>query len=296
MHARSALTKRTKRTIHTQEVLRILRNCSKHLPQSVANRHVEQYVNRMQFSGHNREFRAQIVESAIQAYTNMLERDAKGEQPLYRPKGWRKIERTETKRSKRNNWFRGNENTNETVIFIPATPGGDLRKRFTTAIAEAGAKISVAEIPGTSLKRRLQRSDPFREKKCGDSGCMVCEEGDGGRCRVNGITYEITCKVCKDTYIGETARNAYTRGNEHKASISATLHPDRPKPTLRHPADLKHAADANPPSFEMRVTGVFGGDALKRQISEAVMIRNSESQMNRQDEWRQINLPRLDLA
>ena len=48
VNARSALPVKTKRTIHTQEVVRILRNCSRHLPWSVAREHVEQYVARMQ--------------------------------------------------------------------------------------------------------------------------------------------------------------------------------------------------------------------------------------------------------
>ena len=56
------------------------------------------------------------------------------------------------------------------------------------AIGEAKLRIGVAEVPGTNLKRRLQRSDPFREKRCKGENCLVCVEGDGGRCRVDGIT------------------------------------------------------------------------------------------------------------
>ena len=83
VNARSALPVKTKRTIHTQEVVRILRNCSRHLPWSVAREHVEQYVARMQFSGYRKEFRAEVVESALKAYDMMTERDATGEEPLY---------------------------------------------------------------------------------------------------------------------------------------------------------------------------------------------------------------------
>ena len=42
--ARSALPMKTKRTIHTQEIVRILRNCSKSLPANVTRGHVEEYV------------------------------------------------------------------------------------------------------------------------------------------------------------------------------------------------------------------------------------------------------------
>ena len=40
---------------------------------------------------------------------------------------------------------------------------------------------------------------------------------------------------------------------------------------------------------------VFGGDALLRQVSEAVQIREESGQMNRQQEWRMVQLPRLGL-
>ena len=47
----------------------------------------------------------------------------------------------------------------------------------------------------------------------------------------------------------------------------------------------------------MTVTGVYGGDATKRQIAEAIRIQNTPSPqlLNRQEEWRQFNLPHLEL-
>ena len=45
------------------------------------------------------------------------------------------------------------------------------------------------ENASTYLPRKLQRSDPFREKKCESEDCLVCAEGDGGRCRANEVTY-----------------------------------------------------------------------------------------------------------
>ena len=187
-------------------------------------------------------------------------------------------------------------------------------------------KLAVAEVPGTSLKSKLQRSDPFREKKCKSGDCIVCVEGDGGRCRIDGVTYKVTCKGCGEVYIGQSSKNAYTRGKEHMSTVNAGRAAPRarsqaqpsqsqpsqsqpsqassqtygrrkpqPKPTLKHHVDEKNAAEAEPPKFKMEVTEVFGGDALKRQVSEAIQIRETRGQMNRQEEWRQIQLPRLGL-
>ena len=49
--------------------------------------------------------------------------------------------------------------------------------------------------------------------------------------------------------------------------------------------------------FIMKVTGVYGGDATKRQIAEAVRIQNTPSPqlLNRKEEWRQFNLPHLEI-
>ena len=107
LNARSALPSKTKRTIHTQEILRILRNCSRQLPFEVARTHVEEYVMRMQYSGYDREFRAQVVESAVKAYERILEKDRRGEEPLYRPREWRKVERAKTRRARKSEWFKG---------------------------------------------------------------------------------------------------------------------------------------------------------------------------------------------
>ena len=49
--------------------------------------------------------------------------------------------------------------------------------------------------------------------------------------------------------------------------------------------------------FEMKVTGVFGGDATKRQVTEAVCIQHARGELiNRQEEWRQVKLPLIDLS
>ena len=80
--------------------------------------------------------------------------------------------------------------------------------------------MAVAEVPGTTLKQSLQKSN-LDKKRCGDEGCMVCSEGgDGKRCRVEGVTYEIRCSDCEYVYVGVTGRNAYTRGTEHRDQLT----------------------------------------------------------------------------
>ena len=49
--------------------------------------------------------------------------------------------------------------------------------------------------------------------------------------------------------------------------------------------------------YVMKVTGMYGEDATKRQIAEAVTIQHNQGSalINRQDEWRQMKLPRIQM-
>ena len=60
----------------------------------------------------------------------------------------------------------------------------------------------------------------------------------------------------------------------------------------------EHGGSIDVRDFEMKVTGVYGNDATKRQVAEAVQIHHARRGgiLNRQDEWRQIKLPRINLS
>lgn len=90
----------------------------------------------------------------------------------------------------------------------------------------------------------------------------------------------IECDACGRVYIGETARNAHTRGLEHIASVARK---DMNSPLYLHSINLHDSLGTD---FNMEVTGKFGGDALKRQIAESVKIQNTPTDLllNRRDE------------
>ena len=124
---------------------------------------------------------------------------------------------------------------------------------------------------------------------------MVCESREGrggGRCRIEGVTYSVNCSGCDCVYVGETGRNAFSRGLEHRAAI---LKKDITSPLYSHSVD-DH--DGQSVTFNMHVTGSFGRDALKHQISEGVNIQETPAHfiLNRRDEWRQTLLPRVQVC
>ena len=47
-------------------------------------------------------------------------------------------------------------------MFVPATPGSVLMKKYKNEVQKSGIKIRIVEKAGISLKQQLQRSDPFK--------------------------------------------------------------------------------------------------------------------------------------
>ena len=139
------------------------------------------------------------MRSALNAYDKIRERDERGEVPLYRPREWNKEEREENRKKKKRDWFKGKGGKKESVLFVPATPGSELRRRFQRVIEKTDVKIAVVEVPGNTLKRTLQRSDPFKSENCmKEKKCMVCSGKGVDRCREEGMT-EIVCSAGEST-------------------------------------------------------------------------------------------------
>ena len=155
--------------------------------------------------------------------------------------------------------------------------------KYEDIIKKSKIPIKVVEKSGTTIKQTLQKSNPFKEKHCKDKdNCFVCRTG-GTNCRKEGINYKITCDLCGAVYIGESGRNAYTRGLEHEREY-------RSKTTQsvlwRHESQC-HSHEVTPPSFTMRVTAVNNGDPTMRQVLEGVQISNTpgDSLINNKSEW-----------
>ena len=174
------------------------------------------------------------------------------------------------------------------MIFVPATPRSQLRNLFMREIKETGFKINVVEQSGVTLKRMLQRSDPFQERKCNNINCLICSTGGKGSCRSTGVTYELVCQICRHKYIGETSLSAYTRGKEH---LTAREQQEEGSVLWRHCCDV-HAGNIT--GFTMNVTGTFQNNGMLRQITESVMISQTEEGqlINTKEEWTYFRIPR----
>ena len=285
LHARSAIPWKDKRNILTQEVIRRLKNCSLSLPWKEKVKHLENFNLKMQFSGYTKKFRIEVLRSGIQAYEKMKENDEKKITPLHRPRKWKQQEREEKKRHKRENWYR--RGGNDSVVFIPATPRGELKKRLMKKIQDTDVKLKIVEKNGTTVKSLFQKAK-LQKTPCADGSCLICKKDKKYICRQESVTYEIKCETCKAQYIGETSRTAYTRIKEHMTDMR-----NRTENSViwRHNQE-NHSGDEQ--MMEAKVRKGFRGDATLRQITEALDIKYETPEINQKDEWKgPLRLPQL---
>ena len=294
IHAKSAIPTRVKRTVLTQEVLRIILHCSPSLPWEVPCQHINNLMLKMQFSGYGQNFRYEVTKSAIDAYQTMKNNEENDVRPIHRPKNWQRMQRIDAKEKKEKNWYK--QGGFDSVLFVQSTPNSQLKKAYDHAIRNSGLRIRVVERTGRTLKSELQRSNPFKTGNCGRADCFVCTTTRKGNCQTESITYSIGCRgenCTRNVYKGETASNAYTRGREHLKNLAAR-NIDQ-SPLWRHCVD-EHAGEIQ--GFDMRVTGSYRNDSMIRQITEAVQIErtNTDTLMNDRAEWNMTSLPRTVIS
>ena len=287
IHRESALSLSSKRTILTQECLRIMMNCSTNIGWEVITEHLSFFMARMQAAQYDQSFRLQVLKSALNAYKKKKECDAKGGTPFYRNRQWKRNERRREKEKKKKDWYkRGGK---ESVMFISATPNSRLKDLLQKEIDKTPYKIRVVEKSGTKLIKLLQKNDPFKTKTCRNrEECMVCSGSKPGGCRDSGVTYRINCLGCKGVYKGETGKNGFSRGKKHhddyvnKRDVSAMW---------KH-CILKHEEQEQ--QFEMVIEDRSRNDPTKRQILEAVRIQKvpKDLLMNGKSEWNSARIPR----
>ena len=207
---------------------------------------------------------------------------------MFRKKEWEADRRRMDKQNKRHSW--STKGGHIAPILVPSTPDGELAailRKVVQAEKNPDMKFKIIETGGRTVKSLLQRSNPTATAGCSAGECIACKggRGSGGQCRRNNVTYEIECGLCqgdeKSVYVGETARNLFTRGGEH---ISKYEGGKEASFLLKHQQE-KH--EGRPAVYSSKVTGYFK-DCLSRQVAEGVNIRRCDSNlMNTKAEWHQ---------
>ena len=184
----------------------------------------------------------------------------------------------------------------ESVLFVPFTPGGELRKELQQidrkVTSTKNGQIRVVERLGNTLIQSLGNQAPWRGESCGRSECWPCRSKPGS-CRKHNINYSITCMTCheegkKQIYWGESHRSGWDRALDHQKAL---------KVKDESYAIVKHAINAHcntNPKFQFKVESKHRS-SFERQVKEAINIDATPSHelMNSKSEWGRNPIPRI---
>ena len=216
---RSAMSLSSKRTSLVQEGLRRMVNTSSALPDEIWRSVMEDFLVKLMRSGYSSRFREQVVHGALSAYQCRLRQMREGLRPLYRPRDYERDKRELDKIKKKENWYKGGgEMEPITVMFVTATPGGELAKTINSRLKEARVPVRIAEKAGMKLSRLVMKTNPHQLDCCDRSDCLPCANTSlkgSSKCGKEGVVYSMVCRSCSNVYIGETASTSYIRGKEH---------------------------------------------------------------------------------
>ena len=289
---RSAMPLKDRRTVISQEILRIVLRCSPLLPWERVKMHIEDYMMRLQFSGYDEKFRKQALRSAAKAYNKIKDKVRKGERPLYRRKNWKQSERMKEKRRRKEEWYKAKGDKKKkqeeymSVIFVQPTEKSALKKKYEDVIRKSECNVKVVERAGVSVRRKLQKSYPFKKNVCEDK-CFVCMSQGKGNCRRSNVTYLIECtrQGCRYQYVGETSRNGISRGKEHLKGLEKR---DQDSVLAQHIREFHESDFSAPPCHQFKMCIKQSHEtAMNRLVTEAVKIDTSTKPlMNRKRGYR----------
>ena len=241
-------------------------------------------MQRLQFSGYPREFRQQVLTSALKKYdrkmtASLREGGADNIQQHQQQSVGDKVQ-----------WY-ARDGQFESVMFVEATPGSELAKRVRSVVERLRLRIKIVEKAGTTIKGLLQKSDPFGVNHCGRERCLICESGCPVDCRVRGCVYQYICEECKRKYRGQTGRAIFERNNEH---MEAWEQGEDECPLQRH-SNLYHGGRRF--NVDLEVIAKCYGKPSRRMITEAVLIGEipDNETMNNKSEWNYANLDKMNL-
>ena len=275
---------------------------------------MDNYMQLLKNSGYSEAFRLEILKSGLNGFNKILKADRDGTRPMYRPKGWRESARWLEKKRKKSNWL---GKFWKSCIFIPPTPGSELKKRMQAKEEEtrAGGReafpIKIIETAGRTLEQTLVNTDPFDGNKCTDEKCEPNRNPKNKiSCRRNGVTYRVSCLCCLRAgrpcdlsaylkcacYFGESAKNMHCRSKEHVAKFNSKSEKTRAEsPFYKHLVNLhggkgpeKHFSDY----FEVQILKAYR-KPFTRLVEEGTFISNHEGELlNSKSEWHQAKIVR----
>ena len=279
IHKNSALSNQSKINILVNDLVRVMKNTSLRVNGEEKRTNIQHYMNKMQFSGYEKDERIKVYKRAKKIFEGRIE---KSEVYPHKNKFSKIKEQTREKLQQKKAWYA--KRKYKSVFYVDTTPNNHLAKQCQQILDKCEVPIKVMEKTGESIKKLLVKSNPFKDKdkNCNDQRCAVCLSDSKINCRARDVVYENYCEhhlTCQGKYDGETAHPIKERFKEHLDDYRL-----RPQTSAMHEHSVeKH--DGQKVNFKVKILGVCPGDALLRQCMEAVSIRDTKPIMNGREEW-----------
>ena len=265
-----------------------MKNCSVYLKWEEVTEKVSYFVRRMAYCGYDAEFRFATVKVALSRHRRRVEKWKSGEGMFEdcKEQGVRAYEMAKKKK-----WYRSDKKY-DTVMFVQPTKDSQLKKKIQLIARRNGVRVKVVEKAGQTLKKELQRSNPFGKVACGREDCLVCKIGKPGECRKRGVVYQLKCKADRRKYRGQTGRSVYKR---LKVEMRAWSIKEQSSPLWRH-SELFHGGQEF--EVDIQIVNECFGKPSRRLITEAVMIDqlNGNETMNSKREWSYTKLDKVQVT
>ena len=253
---------------------------------------VSYYVRRMSYCGYEDKFRYMVVRMAVARHKKRLERWKEGKGMFDDRRS--EDERRETSARKRRDWYKS-DGKYDSVMFVQPTEGSELKKRIQQIAKRNNVKVKVVEKAGLTVKKVLQKSNPFGKVKCHREDCEVCKFGKPGDCRTRGCGYQLMCKTDRRKYRGQTGRSVYERVKEE---VQGWRSHSENNPLWRH-SELFHGGEDF--DLEVKITDKSFGKPSRRMITESVLIEQLSGQetMNSKKDvkmWSYVKLNKINVG
>ena len=134
----------------------ILRNCNPNLNWNKGCSHLQHFVHRMQFSGYDHAYRARVITKVLEHYDKKV-RKFNETRRMYRSRR----EQYDERRRKMKRKLCGTIEKN-LRLFVDVTENSVMLKEMKKACKRNKLKIKVVEKIDSTVKRELQRSNPFK--------------------------------------------------------------------------------------------------------------------------------------
>ena len=263
-------------------------------------------------SGYSEAFRAEILNAGLKGYNKIVKAE-QGVRPMYRPKGWQEKERWLAKKRKKTNWL---GNFWKSAIFVPPTPGSELKKQMQAKEQEtrAGGResypIKIIETAGRTLEQALVNTDPFDGNRCSDENCEPNKNPNNKiNCRRNCVCYRVTCLLCLEAgrpadvthlecacYYGQTAKNMHCRSKEHVCKFNSKSEKIRNESAFYKHLMNSHGGKSDNKTFsdyfEIKILKAYQ-KPFTMLVEEGTYISNHKGELlNSRNEWHQAKIIR----